>query len=146
MKGWTEWIQNLCTVVMTHKNLCSCIALIKWGGPVACVNVTQNVENFQSKCYHFTATKTSVTVNISEATWTWQSYPLRVFCWFQRNKDDITIVAQHGRDLFTTATERPSQERYERDWNASAIWKIFFPRCMAYQTGTYKMADKSAQS
>ena len=61
--------------------------------------------------------------SISEAIWTWQSYPLHVFCWFQRNKDDITIVAQHVRDLFTTAAKRPSQRR---DWNASAIWNHEF--------------------
>ena len=90
--------------------------------------------------------------SISEAIWTWQSYPLHVFCWFQRNKVDITIVAQHVRDLFTAAAERPSQRR---DWNASAIWnhefsntnlEIFFLRCMAYQTGIYEMTYKSAQS
>ena len=62
--------------------------------------------------------------SISEAIWTWQTYPLHVFCSFQRNKDDITIVAQHVRDLFTTA----ASER------------------MAYQTGTYEMTYKSAQS
>ena len=49
--------------------------------------------------------------------------PIVVFCWFQRNKDDITIVAQHVRDLFTIAAERPSQRR---DWNASAIWNREF--------------------
>ena len=54
--------QNLCTIVMTHNDLCTC----KWDGPVACVNVTENVENFQSKCYHFTATKTSVTVSVKQ--------------------------------------------------------------------------------
>ena len=97
-RGLTEWIQNLCTVVMTHNDLCTCIALTKWDGPVA-----ENVENFPCKCYNFTAAKTSD--NISKATWTWQSYPLHIFCWFQRNKDDITIVAQHVRDLFTTAAE-----------------------------------------
>ena len=58
--------QNLCTVVMTHNDLCTSIALIKWDGLVACVNVTENVEIFQSKCYHFTATKTSVTVSVKQ--------------------------------------------------------------------------------
>ena len=50
--------------------------------------------------------------SISEAIWTWQSYPLHVFCWFQRNKDDITIVAQHLCDLFTTAAKRPNLHTY----------------------------------
>ena len=36
---------------------------------------------------------------------------------------DITIVAQHVCDLFTTAAERPSQRR---DWNASAVWNQEF--------------------
>ena len=67
-QGGGEWngSQNLCTVIMTHNDLCTCIALTKWDGPVACVNVTENVENFQSKCYHFTATKTSVTVSMKQ--------------------------------------------------------------------------------
>ena len=53
--------------------------------------------------------------SISEAIWTWQSNPLHVFCWFQRNKDDITIAAQHVRDLFKTAAERSvTEERLER--------------------------------
>ena len=55
--------QNLCTIVMTHNDLCTCITLTTWDGHVVCVNVTENVENFQSTCYHFTATKTSVTVS-----------------------------------------------------------------------------------
>ena len=57
---------NLCTVVMTHNDLCTCIALTKWDGPVACVKVTENVGNFQGKCYHFTATKTSLTVSVKQ--------------------------------------------------------------------------------
>ena len=65
-------------------------------------------------------------------------------------KEDITIVAQHMRDLFTTAIERPSQRR---DRNASATWSCefsnknldIFPRCMPYKTGTYEMTHTSAQ-
>ena len=64
--GKRNWSQNLCRIVMTHNDLCTCITLTKWDGPVACVNVTENVENFQSKCYHFTATKTSVTVSVKQ--------------------------------------------------------------------------------
>ena len=74
------------------------------------------------------------------------------FWWFKKNRDDITIVAQHVRDLFTIAAKRPSQRI---DWNASAVWNrefsntnlnIFFPRCIAYQTGTYEMTHKRTQS
>ena len=32
---------------MTYNDLCTCIALTKWDGPVACVNVSENVENFE---------------------------------------------------------------------------------------------------
>ena len=32
-KGERNWSQNLCTVVMTHNDLCTCIALTKWDGP-----------------------------------------------------------------------------------------------------------------
>ena len=65
-RGWTEWIRNLCTVVMTHNDLCTCITLTKWDGLVACVKVTENVEKFQSKFYRFTATQTSVTVSVKQ--------------------------------------------------------------------------------
>ena len=75
--------------------------------------------------------------SISEAIWTWQGYPLHVFCWFQRNKDDITIVAQHVRDLFTTAAERPSQMR---DWNASDIWNHEFPNTNYMNPGYFTLA------
>ena len=94
---------------MTHDDLCTGILLTKWDGRVACVNVNENVERFQSIFYHFTATQ-NICDSISEATWTWQSYALHVFCWFQRNKDYIKIVAQHVRHLFTTAADRPSQK------------------------------------
>ena len=78
---------------------------------------------------------------------------LPVFCWFQRNKDDITIVAQHLRDLFTTAGKAAvTEERLERigylePWIFEYEFRdIFFLRCMAYQTSTYEMTYKSAQS
>ena len=106
-RGWTKWIQNWCTVVMTHKDLCTCIVWTKWNGPITCVNVIENVENFQSKFYR----NQNFCDSISEATSTWQSYPLHVFCWFQRNKDDTTIVAQHMCDLVTIPTKWPSQRR-----------------------------------
>ena len=75
--------------------------LTKSDGPVTCVNVTENVVNFQSKFYHFTATQTSVTLSVKQHE--------HLFCWFQRNKDAITIVAQHMHDLFTTMAEQPSE-------------------------------------
>ena len=51
---------------MTHNHLCTCITLTKWDTLVMCVNITENVENFQSKWYLFTATKTSVTVSVKQ--------------------------------------------------------------------------------
>ena len=62
---------------MTHNDLCTCIVLTKWDGPIACVNVTENVENSQRKLYHFTATQTSVTVSVKQ-TWEWQSYTFSI--------------------------------------------------------------------
>ena len=114
--------QNLCGSLLLTT---ICALASRWQSemvPSRVYYVTENVENFQSKCYHFTATKTSETVSVKQYEHD-KSYPLHVFCWFQRNKDDITIVAQHLRDLFTTAAKQPSQRR---DWNASAIWNHEF--------------------
>ena len=58
--------KNLCTLVMTHNDLCTCIALTKWDGSIACVYVTENVETFQRRCYHFTATQTPVRVSVKQ--------------------------------------------------------------------------------
>ena len=71
---------------------------------------------------------------------------------FKEKNDDIRSVAQHVRDLFTNATERPSKRR---DCTATVIWNRgfsstslegFFTICMAYQTATYERTHKSAQS
>ena len=78
---------------MIHNDLCTCIALTKWDGPVACLNVTGNVENFQSKFLSFYRNP-NLCGSISEATRTWQSCPFHFFCWFQRNTDDIAIVCR----------------------------------------------------
>ena len=51
---------------MTHNDLCTWIALTNWDDPDACVNVIENVENFQSKCYNFTATQTSLAVSVKQ--------------------------------------------------------------------------------
>ena len=40
-EGERNWFQNLFIVVMTHNDMCTCIALTKWDGPVACANVTE---------------------------------------------------------------------------------------------------------
>ena len=58
-REWTEWIPKLVWIVMTHNDLCTCIALTKWDGPVACVLR-------HSKCYHFAATKTSETISVKQ--------------------------------------------------------------------------------
>ena len=143
--------QNLCTIVMTHNDLCTCIELTKWDGPVACVNVTENVENFQSKCYHFTATKTSVTV------WVKQYEHDRVTrCRFSVHFKEIKTISQSlpstcaiclqprqsGRHRVEIGTHRLSGTMNFR----RRIQRYFFLRCVAYQTGTYEMTYKSAQS
>ena len=80
---------NVCTVVMTHNDLCTCIALTKWDGPFACVNVTENVENFRSTCYHFTATKTSVTVSVKQ-----YGHNKVTRCTFSVDFKDIKTISQ----------------------------------------------------
>ena len=123
-QGWGDRNGSKNSVLLSWL-ITTCALAWRWQhGPVACVNVTKTVENFQSrpKCYHFTATQTFVTVSVKQYEHD-KVTPLHVFSWFQRNKDDITIVAQHVRDLFTTAAERPS---FRRDWNASAIWNREF--------------------
>ena len=53
--------------------------------------------------------------SISEAIWTWQIYPLHVFCWFQRNKDDITIVAPAPtRFVYNRGKAAVTEERLKR--------------------------------
>ena len=95
------------------------------------VNVTENVEHFRSKCYHFTATKTSVTVSVKQYEHD-RVTRCTFFCCFQIKKDDITIVAQHVRDLFTTAAERPSQRRdrigYLEPWIFENEFRNIFPK------------------
>ena len=88
-REWTEWIWNLCTVVMTHNDLCTCMALTKWDGPVACVNVTENVENFQSKFYHFTATQTSLTVSVKQ-----REHDRVTHCTFSVDFKEIKTISQ----------------------------------------------------
>ena len=143
--------QNLCTIVMTHNDLCTCIALTKWDGPVACVNVTENVENFQSKCYHFTATKTSVTVSVKQ-----YEHDRVTRCTFSVDFKEIKTISQSlpstcaiclqprqsGRHRWEIGTHRISGTMNFR----IRIQRYFFLRCMAYQTGTYELTYKSAQS
>ena len=143
--------QNLCTIVMTHNDLCTCIALTKWDGPVACVNVTENVENFQSKCYHFTATKTSVTVSVKQ-----YEHDRVTRCTFSVDFKEIKTISQSLPS--TCAICLQSQQSGRHRWEIGThrisgtmnfrirIQRYFFLRCMAYQTGTYELTYKSAQS
>ena len=143
--------QNLCRIVMTHNDLCTCITLTKWDGPVACVNVTENVENFQSKYYHFTATKTSVTVSVKQ-----YEHDRVTRCTFSVNFKEIKTISQSfpstcaiclqprqsGRHIGEIGTHRLSGTMNFR----IRISIYFFVRCMVYQIGTYEMTCKSAQS
>ena len=111
--------QNLCRIVMTHNDLCTCITLTKWDGPVACVHVTENVENFQSKCSHFTATKTSVTVSVKQ-----YEHDRVTRCMFSVDFKEINTISQSLPSTCVICLQpRPSQRR---DWNASAIWNDEF--------------------
>ena len=111
--------QNSCTVVMTHNDLCICIALTKWDGPVACVNVTENVENFQSKGYHFTATKTSVTVSVKQ-----YEHDRVIGCIFSVDFKEINTISQslpstsviYNRGRAAVTEERLERIGYREPW------------------------------
>ena len=141
--------QDLCMVVMTHNNLCTCIALTKWDGPVACVNISENVENFQSKCYHFT--KTSVTVSVKQ-----HEHDKVTHCTFSVDFKEIKTISQSLPSTFAICLQPWQSGRHRGEIGTHRlsgtmdfrirIERYFFPRCMAYQTGTYEMTHKSAQS
>ena len=114
-RGWTEWIRNLCTVVMTPNDLCTCIVLTKWDGPATCVNVIENVENFRSKFDHFTATQTSVTVSVK-----------------QREHDKVTrcTFSVDFKEIKTISQSLPSKcaisfYKYPLPEHSSTIWVSF---------------------
>ena len=88
-RGWTESIRNLCTVVLTHNDLCICIVLTKRDSPDKCVNVTENIENFQSKFYNFSATKTSVTVSVKQ-----RQHDRVTRCTFSVDFEEIKTISQ----------------------------------------------------
>ena len=84
--------------------------------------VTENVENFQSKCYHFTATKTSETVSVKQ-----YEHDRVTRSTFSVDFKEIKTISQSLPSTYAiclqTAAKRPSQRR---DWNASAIWNHEF--------------------
>ena len=143
--------QNLWRIVMTHNDLCTCITLTKWDGPVACVHVTENVENFQSKCYHFTTTKTSVTVSVKQ-----YEHDRVTRCTFSVDFKEIKTISQSLLSTCAICLQPRQSGRHRGEIGThrlSGPWifeyefrYIFFLRCMAYQIGTYEMTYKSAQS
>ena len=150
-RGERNGSQNLCMIVMTHNDQCTCIALTKWDGPVACVNVTENVENFQSKWYHFTATKTSVTVSVKQ-----YEHDRVTRCTFSVDFKEIETKSQSLHSTWAICLQPRQSGRHRGEigthWLSGTmnyliqILRYFFLRCMAYQTGTYEMTHKSAQS
>ena len=120
-RGWTNWIQNLCAVFMTHNDLCACIALTKWNGPVACVKSPKMLKIFKVNAIILPQPKP-----LRHYQWSNMNMielPATCFLLILDNKDDITVVAQNVRDLRTTAAGRPSQRR---DWNASVVRNLEF--------------------
>ena len=122
--GWSErnGSQNLCGSLWLTT---ICALASRWQSemvPSRVYYVTENVENFQSKCYHFTATKTSETVSVKQ-----YEHDRVTRCTFSVDFKEIKTISPSLpstlRDLFTTAAKRPSQRR---DWNASAIWNHEF--------------------
>ena len=88
---------------MTHNDLRTYIALTKWDGPVACVNVTENVEFLQSTCYHFTVTKTFVTVSVKQEEYDWVTR-----CTFSADFKEINTRARfvYNRDRAAVTEKR----------------------------------------
>ena len=87
----------------------------------------------------------------SEATWTWQSYPLHVFCWFQRNKNNITIVPARAQFVYNrdraAVTEEIETSRLSGTVNFQMrIKEIFFPKMYSIPDRHLRMTHKSAQS
>ena len=84
--------------------------------------VTENVEIFQSKCYHFTATKTPETVSVKQ-----YEHDRVTRCTFSVDFKEIKTISQSLPSPYAICLQprqkRPSQRR---DWNASAIWNHEF--------------------
>ena len=80
--------------------------------------VTENVENFQSKCYHFTATKTSETVSVKQ-----YEHDRVTRCTFSVDFKEIKTISPSLPSTYAICLQYPSQRR---DWNASAIWNHEF--------------------
>ena len=106
-RGRREWVWTLCTVVMTHIDLCTCIALTKWDGPIACVNITENVENFQSKFHHFDTTQTSVTVSVKQDEH--ESYPLH----FSVDIKEIKTITQSLPSTWAISLQSRQSDRHK---------------------------------
>ena len=114
--------QNLCGYLWLTT---ICALASRWQSemvPSRVYYVTENVENFQSKCYHFTAPKTSETVSVKQ-----YEHDRVTRCTFSVDFKEIKTISQSLPSTcaicFTTAAKRPSQRR---DWNASAIWNHEF--------------------
>ena len=60
-----------------------------WSEMVPCVNVTENVEKFQSKFYNFTATQTSVTVSVKQ-----HEHASATRCTFSVDCKEIKMISQ----------------------------------------------------
>ena len=95
---------------MTHSDLCTCIALTKWDGPVASVNVTENVENFQSKFYHFTATQTSVTVSVKQ-----HEHDRVTLCSFSVDFKEIKTISQPLLSTCAICLQRRQSGRHREE-------------------------------
>ena len=93
---------------MTHNHLCTCITLTKWDGPVVCVYVTENVENFQSKFYHFTTTQTSLTVSVKQ-----HEHDRVTRCTFSVDFKEIKTISQSLPSLCTICLQ-PRQSGFHR--------------------------------
>ena len=111
--------------------------------------VTENVENFQSKCYHFTATKTSETVSVKQ-----YEHDRVTRCTFSVDFKEIKTISQSLPSTYAICLQPRQSGRHRGEIGTHRlsgtmnfrirIWIYFFLRCMAYQTSTYEMTHKSS--
>ena len=124
---WTEWIpKGMWICYDSRTNLCTCIALTKWDGPVACVLRHRKCWKFSSrKCYHVMYLQPKPPLDsISVAIWTSIlefTRCNRLICSDRMIKECgkmiiLHIVAQHLRDICLQPRQsgRHYEERLER--------------------------------
>ena len=106
---------------------------------------------YSNKCYHFTATKTSVTVSAMH-----HEHDRVTRCTFSVDFKEIKTTSQSLPNTCVTCLQPQQGGRHrgeiETSWLSGTvnfrirIKRYFLARCLAYHTGTYEMTRTSTQS